>query len=59
MENFTIQNYMGEAFDILTNEQAGQVIKAVFAYINGQELPVMSIEAKLVFYCIAPRYRQR
>lgn len=36
-------------FEILTDEQAGQLIKVILIYVNGLELPEMSSEVKVAF----------
>ena len=52
MEYFRIYNNVAELVGELTNEQAGRVFRAVFAYTAGKELPELDIIERLVFTTI-------
>ena len=52
MEYFRIYNNVAELVGELTDEQAGRVFRAVFAYTAGKELPELDIIERLVFTTI-------
>lgn len=51
-KSFVLYLEYGEYFAELTDEQAGKVIKAIYAFEQGQELPEMSGAAKIAFSAI-------
>lgn len=48
-KSFVLYLEYGEYFAELTDEQAGKVIKAIYAFEQGQELPEMTALPKLPF----------
>lgn len=50
--SFVLYLEYGEYFDELTDAQAGKVIKAIFAFESGQELPDITGAAKITFSAI-------
>lgn len=48
-ECFTIEKSVGRSFDLLTDEEAGQVIKGVFSYLDGDYPILTGRKAKFVF----------
>lgn len=52
MEYFRIYNDVAELVSELTDEQAGRVLRAVFAYTAGRELPELDTIERLVFTTI-------
>lgn len=51
-KSFVLYLEYAEYFAELTDEQAGKVIKAIYAFESGQELPEMSGAAKIAFSAI-------
>ena len=51
-KSFVLYLEYGEYFAELTDEQAGKVIKAIYAFEQGQELPKLSGAAKIAFSAI-------
>lgn len=51
-KSFVLYLEYAEYFGELTDEQAGKVIKAIYAFEQGQELPEMSGAAKIAFSAI-------
>lgn len=51
-KSFVLYLEYAEYFAELTDEQAGKVIKAIYAFEQGQELPELSGAAKIAFYAI-------
>lgn len=52
MEYFRIYGNAEELVNELTDEQAGRVFRALFAYSVGNELPELDIAERLVFKCM-------
>lgn len=51
-DSFILYDVYGEQIKLLSNEDSGQVFKAIYAHRNGEKLPTMSSSASLVFALI-------